>query len=128
MKLSRAIERGRFLLPDTDHLSFCGCALAMALVAVGKQPCDAYSPDLKYLERSMIWRDAQLAEWPWLAEFFDDPTGGVPMHAIDIISNLFAEVENDLRTLDSLVEWVRSVEPPEEEASVKEEPAECVAV
>lgn len=114
MKLSDAIVLGDTLKrPDStkwiSNDGKCGCALGGALLAVGIDP-------VAFNRESMVsvpgeWPSVK-ARWPWLTR-----------DHLSEISNLYHEVCHGRRTLEDVVVYVRSVEPPQTVASVA--PAPC---
>lgn len=104
MRLSDAIATGRVMGVHLDPNNFCGCAIALGLEAVGKR--DRHSSSANFSTAKL--------EWPWLDACFDHPLIHIQDTGVGIVSDLFWEVYNGDRTLDELIDWVRSVEPPEE--------------
>jgi hypothetical protein len=139
MRLSTAIALGRTVIEQTDPHSFCGCALAMGLLGVGKEPCvaDLKQPfSIKAAQASLVWRQTQCIVWPWLNENRPFPEGllstnGVAasceLPALNLVSDLFFAVERKKITLDQLIDWVRSVEPPELEEAANGDSAQTIA-
>jgi len=99
MLLSTAIDLGTTIPGARCVISYCHCALGYAIRAVGKEP------EAESALQTII------AEWPWLSRQFYF-CGEVEYSAEQVISILFSEVEHGERTMQSLVDWVRSVEPP----------------
>jgi hypothetical protein len=129
MKLSDSIVMGSTVIGETDSHTYCGCALAMGLIAVGGQPCERVMASDKlcddYADASIEWERAALEQWPWLGDTFTVPPQAIGHRyicysiggracAIFIISALFSRVEAGLISLDCLIEWVRANEPAEE--------------
>jgi hypothetical protein len=100
MLLSTAIDLGTAIPGIRCTVSYYHCSLGYAMRAIGKEP-EAGSP-----------LQSILAEWPWLSRqshFYDE----VEYSAEQVISIMFSEVQRGGRTMQSLVDWVRSVEPPD---------------
>jgi hypothetical protein len=121
MRLSDAIALGRTLIGKTDPSSYCGCALAMALMAIGKEPMVAAIGDDSFAEMAHDnWFEAAMTEWPWLVTEGLEVPKYLPAYAYEhynaeyIISDLFWKVDEGEISLDQLIDWVRSVEPQEE--------------
>jgi hypothetical protein len=100
MKLSEAIMLGDSLRTRLYHCwlsekkedgTLCGCALGGAALAIGETR--------RHLEESDFY-----AMWPWLTE-----------EIITEISHRFESVCCGWATFESLVDYVRSVEPKEQE-------------
>jgi hypothetical protein len=124
MKLSDAIMLGRILIEYPDTGSYCGCAIGMGLAALG------YKYDTKTLlsrganlneVRSIIALQDAVHEWPWLNRLCrgEEPswyTGHYGRHIYDVISEGFLRLKTrQLISLETLVDWIRSVEPEESE-------------
>jgi hypothetical protein len=123
MRLSDAIAMGRMLVPEQRRFVLGGCAFGMALKACGAE--------LLYEEVKRLW--------PWTAEKqeIEPPCGCVASFvypAADASAAIFHLFDNHVRgnpnifrpwTLDQLIDWVRSVEPAEDEdvAPVVESPS-----
>jgi hypothetical protein len=108
MRLSDAIALGRTMLSPCSGGSRHkvgadrnqGCALEMALVAAGHD--------------GIPWFDAQQV-WPWLtASISAGITGRFDVNVMASASFLEWKKEERL-TLDQLIDYVRSIEPPEPE-------------
>jgi len=115
MRLSEAIALGRVLITKPDPGNYCGCAIAMALAAKGMQ-----------FEFSHDAYDAATREWPWITEKLKHnyPLNFtyIQLPALQtyeaVISRAFSQVIFKNATMEQLIDWVRSVEPAEEEAAV----------
>jgi len=108
MLLSTAIDLGTTIPGARCAISYRRCALGYAMRAAGKEP------EAESALQTII------AEWPWLSRqshFY----GEVEYSAEQVISILFSEVEHGERTMQSLVDWVRSVEPPDPAAVTKDD-------
>jgi hypothetical protein len=118
MRLSDAIALGRTLKKPvrgmmgigTNH----GCALGMADAGVG---------GAKFGNEFAT----ELCTWPWLSGNTRLPCGcrsrrGFSSNHAGIIAHLFDEhvFEKEDWTLDQLIDWVRSVEPAEENCEARE--------
>jgi hypothetical protein len=113
VRLSDAIATGRVLLKPLageliDMSGTAGCALGMAAKAAGI---------------GSIGVDIRL-KWLWIREEAEMPCSCIPspfasMHSPQPCSNIITHIFDDHVmtdkdwTLDQLIDWVRSVEPPE---------------
>jgi hypothetical protein len=115
VRLSDAIATGRVLLKPLageliDMNGTAGCALGMAAKAAG---IESISVDIRL-------------KWPWIREEAEMPCSCIPsctpfasMHSpkpcFGIITHIFDDhvMTRQDWTLDQLIDWVRSVEPPE---------------
>jgi hypothetical protein len=111
MLLSDAIALGQYLIEEPDASTFCRCAIGMGLAAIGQQfhvgSADMYTGHaLARAEREWPWLKTQLVWSRWV---------GKEVPAEVAISHAFYAVECGCGyyTLDELIEWVRSIEPPE---------------
>jgi hypothetical protein len=100
MRLSEAIALGRVLIDKPQHNTFCKCAIGMGLAAIG------HEFHIRGEEGIGSAYFAALDEWPWLF-------GDCEME----ISRRFVLVMKGDLTLEELIDFVRSVEPPEPPAS-----------
>lgn len=93
MRLSEAINLGRSLIKHGNGSRTLsrgeGCACGMGLAAVGE---------------SIGSKDTMAKHWPWV-------TGDIWWAISDKYNSVFGGTE----TLDQLIDWVRSIEPAEEE-------------
>jgi hypothetical protein len=109
MKLSTAIMLGRTVIKEIDAYSYCGCAIGMGLAALGYE----YESVLHDSKKAMS--DAE-KEWPWLCQRYEGQMTSwcysVPETYFDIISRGFFQVQEGIITLEQLVDWIASVEPP----------------
>jgi hypothetical protein len=99
MLLSTAIDLGTAIPGIRCTVSYDHCSLGYAMRAIGKQPEPGSA------------LQSIIAEWPWLSRqshFY----GEGKYSAEQVISIMFSEVQRGGRTMQSLVDWVRSVEPP----------------
>ncbi len=109
MKLSEAMALGRVLLKPKAMFLTDGCALGMALTAIGvkiEKPC--------FIEEPTI-------QWPWLKKFCNRPCscGGLYFSYTQAIAHVFdchvmSKMWNQQWTMDQLIDWIKSVEPAEE--------------
>lgn len=112
MKLSDAIALGRVLVkPKANFLvdgEGSGCALGMALTAVGKK-----------IEMPSFLEEPEI-EWPWLKKvcgyhfcscFYGVSYSQAIAHIFD--GHVMKSMALEPWTLDRLIDWVRSVEPKE---------------
>ena len=123
MRLSDAIALGRMILRPLGGTfndgKGGGCALGMAYMAAGLDP-------YKELFSAMQCEPG----WKWIENtLFVLPcgcTGYNKLYALSTIVHLFDIHVMHLGdwTLDQLIDWVRSVEPPEAITDTKEEPWE----
>jgi hypothetical protein len=111
MLLSNAIMMGSVAIDEVNPYSYCGCALAMGLLAAGKAPYE-------------LRRDVAERTWPWLINYFDIPEFSRSLvipplltraSGTEIVSAMFFSVCEKRITLEHLVDWVKSVEPEEAE-------------
>ena len=133
MLLSIAIATGRFMVNPKDnvlvtHREDEGCALGMAGLAAGLSAWDMRTPEFSFCGKKFkAEENYEVIEelWPWLCkqapttfpcgcqyptdEYVKDD---VIIHLFDL--HVFGEKD---WTLDQLIDWVRSVEPQETEAS-----------
>jgi len=119
MRLSDAIALGCSVIEKTDPGSYCGCALAMALIAAGREPMKAeFGSGLWGKFANDNWEQAAWTEWPWILEEFDEPDWWENRLGVNtgeqIISSMFFDVHDKSMSLEQLIDWVRSVEPSEE--------------
>jgi hypothetical protein len=107
MKLSDAIVLGDTLKKRDDGYwlstdKTCGCALGGAMLAIGKGD-EMIGEDWIFCGRYPF------THWPWLS-----------WEHLRVISGKFYSVCHGEMTFEELVDYVRSIEPPE----VEEQPAE----
>jgi hypothetical protein len=103
MRLSEAIGLGSMILKPYQNMRYHddkGCALDMAMAASGDNK-------RRFWGR---WVDAHEV-WPWLNE---KPVRGFFRYSYaGLIVEMFGEVMYGKKSLDQLIDYVRSVEPPE---------------
>lgn len=102
MLLSTAIDLGTLIPGPRCAINYCHCALGYAMRAAGKEP------------KTESALQSIIAEWPWLSRqshFCRE----VEYSAEQVISIMFSDVQRGEGTMQSLVDWVRSVEPPDAE-------------
>lgn len=115
MKLSEAIPLGSTVVTPKAGVLYSsernvGCAIGMAMVAEGAEWSPA-KPGATRTQNTELW-------WPWTTTTMSRPCGcwlyPRKMSAKEIIAHLFDKhvMRRKDWTLDQLVEWVRSVEPP----------------
>lgn len=119
MRLSEAIMLGRHLVTDPQPYEINSCALGMALRAMG----------LPFAEIWMLGYAHAVIWWPWL-EMPAASEGIMPCGCsaddrhnthMKVLMHLFdghvvpEDPEAKRMTLEQLVDWVRSVEPEEEQ-------------
>ena len=106
MRLSEAIALGRVTIEKPEAGNFSTCAMGMAANAVGMVH------DYKaVLQRwPWLWRDT-LCPVNWCCE---EPTSAI--HSLTHQFDYFVMLTKSM-TLDQLIDWVRSVEPSEVEAT-----------
>ncbi len=115
MRLSTPIALGRVTIPEMKSARLDSCALGMALNAMGKSTKTASGGDNYPELRAM---------WPWLdicpatvqcCEFH--PKSDSNLEAVYRVfdSHVMALYEDRRWSLDQLIDWVRSVEPAEQE-------------
>lgn len=111
MRLSDAIGMGRTIQDGGDGWHFCDCGLGMGMAAMG------------VVAQERTHRKA-IDLWPWIwpkeMDIMDD---NLPIHKI---SSMYFSVARGERTLDELIDWVRSVEPAEEQIPIAQESHEAV--
>lgn len=98
MKLSDAMVLGDSLRsrnPDYWLIGNSGCAMGGAMLAVGKK-----DDQEKCYRQHTSYTEYMFDQWPWLA----------PVH-LGEISNRFKRVCEGKETLESLIDYVRSIEP-----------------
>jgi hypothetical protein len=108
MRLSDAIALGRVLIEKPDGSSYCSCALGMANAAI----------EGKELEGAADSFYSAYARWPFISkrvahiEYSSKSERSIEQ----IISKWFIDtrLSGTGKTLDGLIDWVRSVEPFEE--------------
>lgn len=103
MRLSTAIAMGRVLPEDWHGRSFNACALGMAQAAIGI-PRESFQ---------RLYANGATEVWPWIIEERFSHPHSHHHDAKMIISDLYYRVLRSAMTLDQLIDWVRSVEPPE---------------
>jgi hypothetical protein len=111
MLLSDAIATGRYLMDAWDPTKFCGCAIAAGLKGAGKEP-----------KHTIWWLAAATEEWPWLGDryYYPNHTGMKGRNpGYMIVSFLFSMAYNGNGTMEQLIDWVRSVEPPAPEPGAR---------
>ena len=113
MRLSDAIGLGRTIVKAKSHTVLTkdnsqGCAVGMALVAVGKK----YNCDNDW-DVNPLYKQFD-DEWPWTKNRIT-----MDGDCIIFVVALFRQFDNKVMTghwtLDQLIDWVRSVEPAEPE-------------
>lgn len=122
MRLSEAImlgdmlkkpDGGRWLGRDGDR--YCGCALGGAALAAGfgEQHLAAIGDLVSYIP----FENRVHAAWPWI-------------NAVQRmrIGQMYMQVAAGKIAIEQLVDYVRSIEPAEAEATPAEQPRETVAV
>jgi hypothetical protein len=109
MLLSTAIDSGTLIPGTRCAISYCHCALGYAMRAAGKEP------------KAESALQSIIAEWPWLSRQ-SHFCGEVEYSAEQVISIMFSDVERGEGTMQSLVDWVRSVEPPDPAPVTKADP------
>lgn len=130
MQFSDAIATGRVLMDVWDSDTYCGCAIAAGIKGAGVEPCRI---DADFA--SSQWLNSALKVWPWLRNMVDVPDWVVRRYstylsrpkqiaAYNVVSDMFGMFVHKEMTLESLIDWVRSVEP--EENSVDMVPVEEV--
>lgn len=112
MRLSDAIGLGRTLVRVHRAGDIRGCALGMSFLAIGGNPADV-GPNFESIK----------AEWPWLKERRFDPLYSPNNSSANFIAyckSVWLRFDDLVMgggmTLDQLIDWVRSVEPPEPDA------------
>ena len=118
MLLSDAIALGRVLIEEPSGTSYCRCALAMGLASNGKR-----------FDNDYLAKMAAFQEWPFIANRVDPPAQIAVFWVLDFwtidvcISRMFSMACNNCEgvTLESIIDWVRSVEPQEEPAKIAQE-------
>jgi len=123
MRLSDAIALGRTLLKPRAGSTFSaggyGCANGMALAAIGKSNCRVGdSLDENFPIEAMRFAGKLPCGCLDIGGYSSD-VGGVIAHLFDT-----HVMDGKTWTLDELIDWVRSVEPPEQEVA---EPLQEVA-
>jgi hypothetical protein len=113
MKLSDAIVLGSLMKRGEPSLFFdsragCGCALGGAFLAVGVEQEEM----LAHLPQK--WRDQEIKTyWPWLTSEIVDQIGELYWRGFFQGDN-YPHTPNGVDSLSLVVEFVKSVEPPEE--------------
>lgn len=105
MRLSDAIAMGRVLVSELKAGSMDGCVLGMAAKAIGTPTSGNMGDCFSKLER----------QWPWLRNEVPEgvvSTAGNWTGAIWYRFDIEVMIERTL-TLDQLIDWVRTIEPPE---------------
>lgn len=111
MRLSDAIAMGQGLVGKWEVGDIRHCALGMACNAIGMS---------HWLEGDGDYV-AIRSNWPWTEQYVQHPfreEDWKEYEALELIYTLFDEkVMTGGMTLNRLIDWVRSVEPPEETAT-----------
>lgn len=120
MKLSNAIMVGRTVIEYIDAHTFCGCAIGMGLAALGyKYTNIARGYGYERARESKKAFDDAIREWPWLQRTtIDQPSWWHCRYGhliYDVISEGFNYVSDGIITLESLVAWIQTVEPEEDD-------------
>jgi len=114
MRLSDAIATGRVLVPQLEQGEMRGCALGMALLAVGRNAAEIHLLGYEYVVET----------WPWLksapahcssCEYWNTTMHGAAKVWLPFDTHVMSD---KTMTLDQLIDWVRSIEPQEEAEQV----------
>lgn len=92
-----------WLTDARDDYERCGCALGGVPLALGMHHVSGWWEEYTYPQI--------VAEYPWMVEYSysDHEYSNAPFN--EVISHKFSEVCAGRATFESLVDWVRSIEP-----------------